>query len=246
MKAAVYTGTKNLYREMVTASKSLLINSDVDKIYLLVEDDEFPLEIPDVIKVINVKNQKWFPSDGPNMQTVYSYMAMIRVAFCHIFPELGRILSLDVDTIVDKDISDIWDLPIDDCYLAACHEIHRTHKSGLNKNFSEAEFMYCNAGVVLFNLEKLRNGKADEMIEMLNRRRYRWVDQDAMNYLCQGWIYDMPSDYNDNDWTVRPNAVKIKHYAGIKNWQNLEYVMKYRTIPWDEVLKLHEKRKGGI
>lgn len=49
MKAAVYTGTKNLYREMVTASKSLLINSDVDKIYLLVEDDEFPLEIPDVI-----------------------------------------------------------------------------------------------------------------------------------------------------------------------------------------------------
>ena len=42
IKAAVYTGTRNLYKQMVVAVKSLIRNSDVDKIYLLIEDDEFP------------------------------------------------------------------------------------------------------------------------------------------------------------------------------------------------------------
>lgn len=42
MKTAVYTGTKNLYPHMIPAIKSLLFNSDVDIIYLLIEDDVFP------------------------------------------------------------------------------------------------------------------------------------------------------------------------------------------------------------
>ena len=35
MKAAVYSGTRNLYHAMVTAAKSLVANSSVDKIYFL-------------------------------------------------------------------------------------------------------------------------------------------------------------------------------------------------------------------
>lgn len=231
MKAAVYTGTKNLYPEMVAAVKSILINSDVDIVYLLIEDDKFPVYLPDCVKTINVKNQEFFKKDSPNMSTPYSYMAMMRAALAFVFPDLDIILSLDVDTIVDKDISDIWDIPLgDQYYFAACHETHRTRKDGI---------MYTNAGVSLFNLKKLRDGKAQEVIDVLNIKEFRYVDQDVFNYLCQGRIYDLPSDYNDNDWTVRPNKVKIKHYAGIQRWQHLPYVEKYRNIPW-------EKIRGGI
>ena len=35
MKVAVYTGTRNLYSDMLPALNSLLVHSDVDKIYLL-------------------------------------------------------------------------------------------------------------------------------------------------------------------------------------------------------------------
>ena len=226
MKAAVYTGTRNLYPDMVTASKSLLINSKVDVIYLLVEDDEFPFELPECIKTINVKNQKYFHKNGPNMKTPYSYMALMRAALAFVFPNLDRILSLDVDTIVDKDISDLWDLDLDEYYFAAVHETHRT-RNGL---------VYCNAGVTMFNLDKLRNeGKAYEMVYVLNRSYYRWVDQDVMNYLCQGRILMLPSDYNDNDWVVRPNTCKIKHYAGIKAWNHLPIVKKYEKVPFSEI-----------
>lgn len=55
MKAAVYCGTRNLYRQMITAAKSLLIHSDVDKIYFLIEDDDFPYSLPPEIECLCVK-----------------------------------------------------------------------------------------------------------------------------------------------------------------------------------------------
>jgi hypothetical protein len=46
MKVAVYAGTRNIYKDMLPSVKSLLIHSDVDKIYFLIEDDIFPYELP--------------------------------------------------------------------------------------------------------------------------------------------------------------------------------------------------------
>ena len=39
IKAAVYTGTQNLYGGMIAAAKSLIANSDVDEVWFLIEDD---------------------------------------------------------------------------------------------------------------------------------------------------------------------------------------------------------------
>ena len=46
MKIAIYSGTKNVYKNMIPSMKSLLLYSDVDKIYFLIEDDIFPYELP--------------------------------------------------------------------------------------------------------------------------------------------------------------------------------------------------------
>ena len=229
MKAAVYTGTRNLYPDMVPAVKSLLINSDVERVYLLIEDEEFPYYLPECVETIDVSKQQYFRPDGPNMKSRFTYMAMMRATLCHLFPDLDRILSMDVDTIVEGNISDVWYLPIDDCYFAASMEPLRTTKT----------FMYTNIGVCLYNLEKLRDGKADRVIQELNRNPYRWLEQDVMNNLCQGEIYDMPSEYNANNW-VQPCAIqRIIHYAAIRQWNHLPPVQKYRNIPWSEI-------RGGL
>jgi hypothetical protein len=39
MRAAVYSGTRNIYDKMLIAAKSLLMHSNVEKIYFLIEDD---------------------------------------------------------------------------------------------------------------------------------------------------------------------------------------------------------------
>ena len=228
MKAAIYTGTRNLYEHMLPAIKSLLCNSDVEKLYLGIEDPVFPYELPDICEVIDLSGQTIFDSNGPNIGSRWTYMAMMRAALVKILPEdLDRVLSLDVDTIVVQDISNLWDLPIDDCYFAASHEFHMTNE----------KFLYTNVGVVLFNLKKLRDGKADEVIRMLNNRAFGWVEQDCLNLLCQGYIYDMPAVYNAHYYTRNPDNPKIIHHIG-NNALLPGYpdVQKYAAMSFDEIM----------
>ena len=193
MKVAAYTGTSNLYPMMYTAVKSLLMHSDVDKVYLLIEDDEFPYELPDIVKTINVKYQKFFYPDGANWRSRFSYMAMMRATYAKMFPKLDRILSLDVDTIVTEDISDLWDLPIDDYYLSASEEPKATKEHG---------YFYVNIGVALYNLKKLREDRmVDKVIRELNSKQYAYLEQDAFSELCHDRIYPMPPEYNYTEFT---------------------------------------------
>lgn len=236
LRHAAYCGTRAIYDDMETSAKSLIANSDVDVVHFIIEDAEFPHDLPDMIRVHDLSGQTFFPPDGPNMASGYTYMAMMRIALCHVLPRVSKVLSLDADTVCMDDVSGIWDLPVDDCYLSASHEWHRTGNG----------FMYCNFGVVFYNLKKLRDGKADECISVLNSRKYTWIEQDVGNYLCQGRIHDMPSIYNSNWWTDKnaPGA-HLVHFAGIAHdgWCGDPRVIRWRQTPWDEVLRLHEQRR---
>lgn len=229
MKAAIYTATRNLYKDMIPAIKSLLCNSDVELVYLGIEDQEFPYDLPDICQVIDLSGQKIFDQDGPNMHSHFTYMAMMRAALVKFLPgDLDRVLSLDVDTIVDQDISDLWELPIDDCYFAASREWHA----------STERFMYTNVGVCLFNLKKLRDGKADEVIRIMNSRQFQWVEQDALNLLCQCYIYDMPAVYNAHYYTGNPENPKIIHHIGDNSrLPGYPDVQKYAALTWAEVMQ---------
>ena len=229
-KHAVYTGTRNLYPMMVPAVKSLLKHSSVDKVHLLIEDDEFPYELPDCVDVRNMSDQPWFAPDGPNMRSYFTYMALIRAAFVHIFPDVDKILSLDVDTICVNDIDDLWDIPLDDCYFSASLEQHR----------SQHGLIYCNIGVCMYNLKLLReSGKADEAIRVLNRQRLQWLEQDAFSYLCQGYISQMPSAYNSNRFTIehQDEPVRIMHYPAKQFWTSEPEYLEAESLTWEEVLK---------
>ena len=226
----VFTGNKAVWGDMIPACKSILANSSVEKIFLLVDTPRFPYEVPKCIEPINVSDQKFFKHDGPNMKSPYSYLAMMRAALA-LMPEfegIDRILSLDCDIIALQNIDGIWSLPIDDCYFSASHENHRS-KNGL---------LYCNTGVAFYNLEKLRDGKAEEVVEVLNKRKYPWLEQDLFNYLCQGHIHDMPSEYNVNDYTDHVFTPYIRHFAGLpfEKWRWRPEVAEYKRKAWGEVL----------
>lgn len=224
MKHAVYSGSRNLYPEMAAAAKSLAANSDVDRIYLLIEDPEFPSDLPSYVEAIDVSGQGWFPDGGPNMNSEFTYLALIRAALCHLFPDIDRILSLDVDAFCVGDVSDVWDIPLDGFYLAASPEPVCCGKG----------LMYCNTGVALYNLDMLRDGKADEVIEVLNRQHFPNIEQDVFSYLCTGRIRYMPPEYNATAYTERTASPRVVHYAGIKHaeWKNREIVRKWRDAEW--------------
>lgn len=236
-KTAVYTGTRNLYRVMVPAVKSILVNSDVDEVWLFIEDDEFPYELPDIVKVKNVSKQKYFKPDGPNMKSKFTYMAMMRAALHEEFPKLSTILSLDVDTIVADDISGLWNIDLgDQYYLAAVREPARSYK----------EDIYVNIGVALYNLELLRDGKADEVVSALNEGHYSYVEQDVFNQKCKGKIFELSSDYNATRYTAPTTHPKIVHYAGMKleDWRDMKLVNRYDAIPWADIFDYRKRTYG--
>jgi hypothetical protein len=239
MKHAVYTGSRNLYGDMQTACKSLIANSDVDKVWLLVEDDDYDFYVPDIVEVVDVSDQEFFPEGSPNMSTRFSYLALMRAALALMpeFSDLDRIFSLDVDTLAVRDCSDVWDLPVEDCYFSASKEVTTKFRN----------MLYCNTGVALYNLEKLRDGKAEEVIHALNTRQFPYVEQDVFNFLCQGHIHDMPSDYNSNAFVATPAVERVKHYAGYKTerWREFDLVQHWRNVSWDDAMMEHDRKKSG-
>lgn len=226
MRAAVYSGTSNIYEQMLTSAKSLLEHSNVEKIYFLIENDEFPYELPSEIECRNISNQQYFKKDGPNFQNILSYMVLIRVAYTKIFPELDRILSIDMDTIVNENISELWDLDLTGYYLAAAEELEVTKREG----------SYINMGVAMLNLKKIREEhKDDELIYNLNTFWYRWNEQDAINQLFRGDILILPADYNACWQTGLPQHEKITHFAGIYDLEHFPNFDYYKKLPINQL-----------
>lgn len=241
LRHAAYCGTQNVYSQMETAAKSLVANTKVDVVHFLIEDDEFPTELPSIVQVHNVSNQEWFDLNGPNARTGWTWMVLMRAALCHVLPDVDVVLSLDCDTVCHGDATDIWDLPIDGCYYAGVSERHKS-VDGLQ---------YANMGVALFNLAKLRDGKADEVIGVINSHKFTWPEQDAFNYLCQGRICEMPRKYNDMAFNGYADGPVITHYAGQRNdaWTTEHLPSMFAAMPWNEVMAMHElagKRVGKV
>lgn len=222
MKAACYCATRNLYYALRAPINSLLANSDVERVFLLIEDDALPYPLPSCVTCVNVSGQRFFDPSGPNYNNGWTWMSLMRTALHRVFPDLDQILSLDVDTIVVQDISNLWDVSLDGYWLAAVPEPKRSLES-----------MYINAGVMLLNLQQLReDGKGDELIETMNRKPYDYCDQDCISEICRGGILEIPSAYNVNAFTG-PTAVQaIVHYAAIPWWQTEKLVELWRDRPW--------------
>ena len=89
------------------------------------------------------------------------------------------------------------------------------------------------------NLKALREtGLDDEMIRVLNFRKYWFPDQDVLNEKCMDAIKEIDGDYNGCDYVTHTMDPKIVHYAAVKGYQNLERFEDYRKRDWPV-------RKGG-
>ena len=214
-KVAAYTGSRNIYPQMVPAVVSLLEHADLDKVYLFIQDDEFPYRLPHQCQIRNVSNQKYFPPNGANMKSPFTYFAMMRAALPYELNE-DRCLSLDVDTIVVDRIDQLWDLDLDGYYYAGVRTPH-TFKRGA----------YFNAGVSMLNLDKLRDGTADRIIDLLNQRKFYFVDQEAYNQACKNKILELDPCYNCCIWTDWTDHPKIIHYGGMKEWDKYKDYVDY-------------------
>ena len=99
------------------------------------------------------------------------------------------------------------------------------------------ELPYYNTGVMMMNLALLRNsGRGDEIIALLNRQKFWFVDQDAINLVCSGAVLELPREYNAGRSTEPYAPPVIRHYMGESDFRGDEVAARYRRMTWEEVL----------
>lgn len=217
-RVAVYSGTRNVYPNMLTAMKSLISHTVMDKIYFLIEDDDFGMELPPFVETINVSNQHWFSTKSPNYNSHWSYMVLLKVALPEILANEEQVLFLDIDTIVEQDVSPLFEMDMDGYYIAGVVEPNKCEQ-GLD---------YVNVGVLMMNLKMFREtGRYQTMISELNTYRYHFPEQDVMNKYLQGHIKTLPSDYNVSVCTEPTRNIIIRHYAAIRDYPEFTDYRKY-------------------
>ena len=226
----VYSASRNLYPYLLPSIMSLLDHNKVDNIYLLIEDDELPYQVPDVCRCINVSDQRYFGMDGPNFRSPFTYMALMRSTYTDALPpDLPRVLQLDVDTIITDDLTELWEMDVGDKWLAACPE-----HLGQWRPYGPK---YYNIGVALFNLAQQRKDGIDRVIiRELATHFFRFLEQDAWNYygVALNKFADLDVRYNECFATGYTDNPAIVHYAGYPAWMTMpelprrEYLDAYR------------------
>ncbi len=160
-----------------------------------------------------------------------------------LFPDLDKILYLDSDILVFKDLSALYEQDIQNVYAGVVAD----HPGFAEKRMQELELKtYFNAGVMLLNLKKMRQ---DNILQQLrsnynllkSNHKLQSADQDVLNYTFKDRVKFLPRQYNQLI-TVLPKEcnqepIYILHYTAYKPWGNnmVPFFMEY----WDIFKKTH-------
>jgi len=181
---------KIIYPTLVSVT-SALENNDKNKnilVYHFLLPHNFQMEKIDAIESLKEKydfraNYYKIPNIFKNMRkwrnsiTIY-YKLLLPL----ILPNLERIIFFDCDTLIFKDLSEMFFLPFNDAYVLGFpfHTPNVLYRFGIRSN------KYINVGVLLFNIKKIReDGKDLELINFTMQKVNKFVfpEQDTMNYV---------------------------------------------------------------
>ena len=146
----------------------------------------------DISKLSNFPIDKSF-NGYINLSTYY------RLLLPDLFPDYNKILYLDCDIIVRKNLSPLWNTDITNYSIAGIHDsISMVEKGPQRLGYPETDCYY-NAGVGLYNLNQLRKinfvKQAFEYIKN-NEKKIRFQDQDVLNGLLHGTFKQISVKWN--------------------------------------------------
>ena len=151
----------------------------------------------------------------------YSKTTYYRLFIAEMFPEFDKAVYIDSDTIVQGDISELYNTEIGDCYVGACHEqamvqedVYGTY---VEKVIGISRHNFFNAGILLINCDQFRmKFVLDKFIECLNF--YNFVvtqDEDYLNFICKDHVYWLDDRWNTEIFGEIPYPIEeanILHY----------------------------------
>lgn len=222
-------------------------------------------------RVILIDITKYFKDEmlnSANIKTHYTPYILVRLFSDKIEQIPDKILYLDSDIVVYKNIEPLYNMKIDKYDYAAC--IDEIGKTFISKD-------YVNSGVLLMNMKKLREENALEKCrKMVVDKKMLLPDQTALNKVCKDKKY-IERKYNEQkscneDTVIRHYSMTMKFmftlnrekrkiikencsilkfipflkFLNIKPW-NIEGIHKiYKIHDFDDIINDYQEIKGEI
>ena len=171
-----------------------------------------------------------------------------RLSLPEILSDEKRCIYLDGDTIVRKDLTEMFNLNMNDYYVAGIRDFNEI----INSTSEHYKVLgipnlnsYVCSGVLIMNLEKIRNDNITAVFGDLvkqndTNKTFKFPDQDVINKACYGHIFTMPFKYgalahtdlttpyekneyakwasNKKDWEEGRKDPTVVHFTGTKPW----------------------------
>ena len=224
----VYALTRNVYEWLLPSMRSLAEHHPDAKVYILCEDDEFPIDLPMDAKIINISDQHMFDNSVNIKNRFGGYINLLKVYYPTLLPRLNKVIHLDLDTIVCDSLNPFWKIDLKDKWIAAVPEYSARHPR--LKLYGD---VYYNAGVMLINLQQMRKDKIeDTMAKFLNEVPQPFADQDAWNKygIEQDKIVVAPERFNECMSTRYTNNPAIVHFCAIPDWYTNRYMIRHEYL----------------
>jgi hypothetical protein len=145
--------------------------------------------------------------------------------------DVPRLIYLDCDTLVFRDLSELFDLTLPaDTALAAVRDSETLTLADDSRALAEAMNLpphgrYFNSGLLLLSLNELTKEKfTRRALDFLQHRsgQYRFHDQSAFNFLLHSRIAELPEHWNRASWRFdeqKNNDLDcVLHYTGTVAW----------------------------
>lgn len=140
------------------------------------------------IHVISVSLKKF---EGIRKSFYITPAACLKFDLPNLIPQYNKVLYLDGDILIQKDLSGLCAINIDDAYAGVVNDIVLTENDLHIQD-------YFNSGVMLLNLKLLRENNMPAAL--LNLRKsstgFTYMDQDCFNLLFEKKVQFLPMTYN--------------------------------------------------
>lgn len=218
------------------------------------EKNNITIEYVDVSEYFEKVKDKLYTRDYFSMTTYF------RLFIASLYTQYNKAIYLDSDIVVLRDIAELYNIDIGENLVGAVPDDiiqkNEVFQEYVEKVVGVSSYKnYFNAGVLVMNLEELRNYHFEEkFVYLLGTVKYAAIqDQDYLNRICKGRVKLI-----DFGWNIMPSAssneiqeesIKLIHYNyQYKPWHydNIlygKYFWDYasRTEYYDELKNMKEE-----
>jgi lipopolysaccharide biosynthesis glycosyltransferase len=134
--------------------------------------------------------------------------------------DLDKIVYMDVDVVVLASLRELWNLPLNDYFVAAApdHNMRLSHRRAIGL---PEDFPYFNSGVLVMNLRKWREDKITEKllpIAVEIKDNIDFPDQDVLNvYAHRNGFMELPEGWNVHPRDYVEGQTRLLHYMGSRH-----------------------------